>query len=74
MTARKKKPAGWGGARQGAGRPRIYSDLVRRTIDFEAAQDRLLRDFADDRGISVAQVVRDAVRAHLRRQTKRKKR
>ena len=67
-----KRKSGWGGTRQGAGRPRIYKNLVRRMINFEAAQDRLLCQFAEARGISISEVVRDAVRAHLWRQTRKK--
>ncbi len=72
MTARKK--ASWGGARPGAGRPPLGRKLHRRSIDFEEAEDRLLRKIATERGISVVQVIREAVTAYLKRQKTRKKR
>ncbi len=72
MTARKTV---WGGTRPGAGRPRIHHGKShRRSVDFDEAEDRLLREIADERGVSVARVVREAVTAYLKRQKRRKKR
>ncbi len=72
MAARKK--SSWGGARPGAGRPRLDRKLHRRSVDFDEAEDRLLREIATKRGISVVQVIREAVTAFLKRQKTRKKR
>ncbi len=72
MAARKK--TGWGGARPGAGRPRLYAKMHRRSVDFDDADDRLLREIAAERGVTVIQVIREAVTAYLKRQKTRKKR
>ena len=71
MTARK---TGWGGTRPGAGRPRLHGKSHRRSVDFDEAEDRILCEIAAERGVSVAQVVREAVTAYLKRQKVRKKR
>ena len=73
MTARKK--SSWGGARPGAGRPALDRKLHRRSVDFDEADDRLLQEIAEERGISVVEVIRKAVTGYLKRQrTSRKKR
>ena len=67
MAGRKSK-SGPGGARPGAGRKRIYEDLVYRTIGFEKATFEKLVRAAKKRGESVAAIVRRAVDTYLRRQ------
>ncbi len=65
-VAARKKPR-WGGKRDGAGRPSEVEDPVRFTFDVERAEMDELKTIASDRGQSVAKVVREAVRAYLRR-------
>ncbi len=65
---RPKRKSGPGGARPGAGRKRIYEDLVYRTIGFERATFKKLVQAARKRGESVAAIVRRAVDSYLRRQ------
>ena len=68
------KKTSWGGARPGAGRPRLYSKTHRRSVDFDDSDDRQLREIAAERGVTVIQVIREAVTAYLKRQKTRKKR
>lgn len=60
-----------GGKRANAGRPRVVRDPVRLTIDFEKDDVTRLTERAEDRGISVAQLVREAVRSHLAKRGRR---
>ena len=66
--ARRKSKSGPGGARPGAGRKRIYKDLIYSTIGFERATFEKLVRAAKKRGESVAAIVRRAVDSYLRRQ------
>ena len=66
--ARRKSKSGPGGARPGAGRKRIYEDLIYRTIGFERATFEKLLRAAKKRGESVAAIARRAVDTYLRRQ------
>lgn len=59
--------SGRGGARAGSGRKRVVNDPERLTVDFERADLNALRALADDRGTSVASLVRKAVEQFLRR-------
>ena len=65
-VAAREKPR-WGGKRDGAGRPSEVEEPVRFTFDVERAEMDELKTIASDRGQSVAKVVREAVRAYLRR-------
>jgi len=66
-----RKKSGRGGAREGAGRRKIVKDPVRLTVDHERADFELLEAIADERGTSIASVVREAVRAYVRRRRAR---
>ena len=66
--ARRKRKSGPGGARPGAGRKRVYEDLIYRTIGFESTTFEKLVRAAQKRGESVAAIVRRAVDTYLRRQ------
>ena len=66
VAARRKK-ASWGGRRPGAGRQPVLEDAVHVSFDLEARDFRVLRAFAEEKGISVAEVLRTAVRGHLKR-------
>ena len=64
MTRRR---GGWGGRRRGAGRKPIVQDPVRLGIDHEREDVEALKALAKRRGLSVAEIVRRAVRAYLQR-------
>ena len=61
----KKTQSGRGGARPGAGRPRVVSDPERIAVDLERADLDGLRVLAAKRGTSVADLIRRAVRRYL---------
>ena len=69
VAPRRKKPT-WGGARPGAGRRSEVEEPVQFTLQLEKAEMDRLRDIAEKRGVPVARVVREALRAHLRRRGK----
>jgi hypothetical protein len=64
MAARKKT---WGGRREGAGRKPRLSDGVSVTGELERADVEALREIAQERGVSLATVLRAAVRAYVKR-------
>ncbi len=65
---RKGKRGGW---RPGAGRKPILDDPVSFTGSFERAEMDALDEIAEERGVSVASLVREAVRAYLERRKRR---
>ena len=69
IMAAKKRP--WGGHRKGAGRPRLIEDRADRTIRFERADLEALEDLATDRRVTVADLVREAVRTLITRQRRK---
>jgi hypothetical protein len=60
-----KKTKSWGGVRPGAGRPRLIEERADRSIRFERAQLDALEELATTKGVSVADLVREAVQAYL---------
>ncbi len=70
VTARKTKGTR-GGWRPGAGRKPTLKDAVSFTGDIEKADMDALEAVAEKRGVSVASLVREAVRAFLKRRRKR---
>lgn len=66
MAARKTKGT-WGGWRPGAGRKPTLRDPVSFTGDIEKADMDALEAIAEERGVSVAALVRAAVAAFLKR-------
>ena len=70
VTARKTKGT-LGGWRPGAGRKPILKDAVSFTGDLEKADAAALEAIAERRGVSVALLVREAVKAFLKRQKRR---
>jgi len=64
--AAKRTGAGRGGRRKGAGRRRIVKDPVRLSVDYERPDFEALVAIADERGTSIASIIREAVRAYLR--------
>ena len=65
LTVRKKKSR-----RPGAGRKRIVQDPVRLSIDHERPDVEGLEAIAEKQGVSVAHLVRKAVRAFVKRYRK----
>lgn len=70
MPAKRAAP-GRGGRREGAGRRRILKDPVRLTVDYERRDFEALEAIAEERGVSIASVVREAVRTYLRPERRR---
>ncbi len=64
VTAKRKGP---GGSRPGAGRKRIVANPERIAVDLEKPDLDALRVLAEDRGTSVAALIRRAVAAYLKR-------
>jgi hypothetical protein len=62
-----RKHKGPGGARPGAGRKRVVADPERIAVDLEKPDLDALRALADERGTSVADLIRRAVGAFLKR-------
>ena len=61
------KHKGPGGARPGAGRKRIVTQPERIAVDLERPDLDALREIAEERGTSVAALIRQAVGTYLRR-------
>ncbi len=59
-----------GGYRKGSGRKPIFERRARVTFDLERADLEALTDLADQREMSLSQLLRDAVKALLRRKRK----
>jgi hypothetical protein len=67
MATRKKKVKR-GGRRSGAGRKGFIQDAHRLSVDYPGSHMDALEEIAEERGASVASVVREAVRVFLERQ------
>ena len=59
-----------GGKRPGAGRPPTLKDPVRFIMTIESAEIEALEKIAEERGQTIASLVRSAVTAYLRRRRK----
>ena len=64
---RRKTKGTLGGWRPGSGMKPIFRDRVPRSISLEKTEDDALQAIADRRGDSVAEVIREAVQAYLKR-------
>ena len=62
-----KKKTSWGGPRPGSGRKPVLTDPHRVTFDVERPDFDAVGKIAKRRGVSVAEVLRAAVRAYLGR-------
>ena len=70
MAARRRKKT-WGGRRPGAGRKPTLHEPASFTGDIERADLDTLEALAEQRGVSVASLVRAAVSAYVKRQKRR---
>lgn len=66
-VAERRKGSGRGGARPGAGRPRVVEEPERIAVDFEKPDLDAVRELAERRRTSVADLIRRAVAQYLRR-------
>ena len=66
MGARRKRPAGWGGVRQGAGRPREFHDKVQKIVLLEREDAEALEDLAYEAGVTFSKYLRGLIRRHRR--------
>ena len=70
VSARRAKPS-WGGRRAGAGRKPRLRDGASFTGELERSDLEALADIADEKGVSVASLVREAVAAYVKRRKRR---
>ena len=66
-VAQRKSTRDWGGVRERAGRKRIVQDPERIAVDLERPDLDAMRSLAKKRGTSVAELIRRAVSAYLKR-------
>ena len=71
MAVRKRKRGGWGGPRPGSGRPALFDESTDLTVRFPREHFEELKRRAEGQGVSVAELVREAVRRFLARGGKR---
>lgn len=64
VAARKAKGRK-GGAREGAGRKGFIRDARRLSVDYPGEDFAHLEEIAEERGVSIATVIREAVREYL---------
>jgi len=69
MTAKRKK-SGRGGRREGAGRRPVLKGARTVSVTLEAADYEVVEHLAEQRGVSFAAVVREAVAAYTARRKK----
>lgn len=67
VVAARERKTGWGGARPGAGRPRVVQEPERVAVDLEKPDLIALQALAERRGTSLADLIRRAVTQYLRR-------
>ncbi len=70
-VANRKARSGRGGRRPGAGRKPILKDPVTVTTDVERPDFEVLEVIAEERGVSVASLVRAAVAAYVKRRRRK---
>ncbi len=69
VLARKKGT--WGGRREGAGRPAVLKDPVDRWVRLEQGDAEAADTLAAERGISLSELMRRALRSYLKRRKRR---
>ena len=67
VAVAKRRKAGHGGKREGAGRRRIVQDPERVAVDFERPELAALRELAERRGTTIPMLIRQAVSQYLKR-------
>ena len=70
MMGRRRPKGTLGGWRPGAGRKAVFLSRVARSVSFEASEIEELEEIAEERGFTVAEVIRLAVQAYLKRHRK----
>ena len=70
VAARRKKGS-WGGYREGSGRKAELRDPHRYSMDFEGPQMRALEEIAEEQGVSIATVVREACARYVARKRRK---
>ena len=70
-VAARRRTSTWGGKREGAGRKPRVRDGVSFTGVLETADVEALEAIAEERGVSIASLVRAAVAAYVKRQRRR---
>ncbi len=71
VVATRRGKGTWGGKREGAGRKPRVRDGVSFTGVLETADVEALEAIAEERGVSIASLVRAAVAAYVKRQRRR---
>lgn len=71
MSKRSGKKGARGGARPGAGRPALVEEAADRTVRFERRYLEVLGELAEERGVTVGELVREAVAQYVARRGKR---
>ena len=66
-VASKRKRGTQGGRLPGAGRPRLFDEKVRVAIDMEREDYQALRGISEDKGRSIPDLVRSAIKTLLKR-------
>ncbi len=67
LVPTRSKRGGHGGARRGAGRPRLMQNRVAFTVTIEARHYGKLVQLANERSVTLATVVREALGAYVER-------
>lgn len=67
VSVAKRRKAGHGGKREGAGRKRIVQDPERVAVDFERPDLAALRELAERRRTTIPMLIRQAVSQYLKR-------
>ena len=67
VAGRKRTKGTLGGWRPGAGRKGFLKERRRLSVDFDGTDFARLREIAEEREVSTAEIIRRAVKAYLRR-------
>jgi len=70
-VAPRRKTGTWGGYREGSGRKPELRDPHRYSMDFEGPHMRALEEIAEEQGVSIATVVREACAQYLARKRRK---
>jgi hypothetical protein len=70
VVARRRKGS-WGGFREGSGRKSELQEPHRYSMDFEAPQMKALSEIAEEEGVSIATVIREACAQYITRKRRK---